>query len=151
MSYRWYRLRRFQTEIIIVDSGSSDETLAIARDRVDHVIEIPAAQFSFGRALNIGAAAARAPIHFALSSHSFPPDDRWIERSVHKYERPDVAGTSGAPTPPDSPEPLLTTYYQTLPDALDHPWWGFSNTGSSWRADVWASFPFDEQSVGLRG
>lgn len=133
------------TEIIVVDSGSSDETLAIARESVDRVIEIPAKHFSFGHALNVGAAVARAPVHIALSSHAMPPDDRWIERSLSKYDRPDVAGTSGAPTPPDSPASLLTTFYQTLPDALRYPWWGFSNTGSSWRADVWARFPFDEQ------
>jgi rhamnosyltransferase len=137
------RAQTVPAEIIVVDSGSSDETLAIARETADRVLEID--RFSFGYALNVGAAAARAPIHFALSSHAFPPDERWIERSLAKYDRPDVAGTSGAPTPPTSPEPLLTTFYQTLPDALNHPFWGFSNTGSSWRADVWATFPFDEQ------
>ena len=140
------RAQTIPAEIIVVDSGSSDETLAMARERADRVIEIGADRFSFGRALNVGAAAARAPIHFALSSHSFPSDNCWIERSLSKYDRPDVAGTSGALTIPGSHEPLLTTFYQTLPGAMSHPWGGwFSNTGSSWRADVWATFPFDEQ------
>ena len=139
------RAQTVPAEIIVVDSGSNDETLAMARERADRVIEIGADRFSFGRALNVGAAAARAPIHFALSSHSFPPDNRWIERSLSKYDRPQVAGTSGAPVRPGSHEPLLTTFYQTLSDAISHPTWGFSNTGSSWRADVWADFPFDEQ------
>ena len=40
---------------------------------------------------------------------------------------------------------LRATFYQTLPDALNYPWWGFSNTGSSWRAQVWAEVPFDEE------
>jgi len=139
------RSQTVSSEIIVVDSGSSDETLAIARLQADRVLEIPAEGFSFGRALNVGAAAARAPIHFALSSHAFPPDDRWIERSLSHYDRPDVAGTSGAPTPPGSHEPLAATFHQTLPDALKRPWWGFSNTGSSWRAEVWAELPFDEE------
>jgi rhamnosyltransferase len=140
------RAQTIPAEIIVVDSGSSDETLEMARERADHVIEIGADRFSFGRALNVGAAAARAPVHFALSSHSFPPDNRWIERSLSKYDRSDVAGTSGALTVPGTHEPLLATYYQTLPNAVNHPWGGwFSNTGSSWRADVWAMFPFNEQ------
>jgi rhamnosyltransferase len=139
------RAQSVPAEIIIVDSGSSDDTLAIVGETVDRVIELPAEHFSFGHALNVGAAAARAPVHMALSSHSFPPDRFWIERSLSKYQRSDVAGTSGAPTPPHSPEPLLDTFFQTHSDALQCPWWGFSNTGSSWRADVWARFPFDEQ------
>ncbi len=138
------RAQTVATEIIVVDSGSHDETLQMARDRADRVIEIDPASFTFGYALNVGAAVARAPIHFAISSHAFPPDDRWIERSLSKYDRPDVVATSGAPTYPDSPEPLLGTFYQTLTIARDHPSWGLSNTGASWRADIWASFPFDE-------
>ena len=116
----------------------------MARNSADRVVEIDPASFTFGHALNIGAAIARAPIHFAISSHAFPPDHRWIERSLSKYDRPDVVATSGAPTFPGSPEPLLGTFYQTLAIARDHPSWGLSNTGASWRADIWASFPFDE-------
>jgi rhamnosyltransferase len=138
------RSQSVAAEIIVVDSGSSDETLAMAHAQADRVIEMPAASFSFGRALNVGAAAASAPIHFALSSHSFPPDDRWIERSLSHYERPDVAGTNGALSAPGLRVPLTSTFHQTLADALERPWWGFSNTGSSWRAQVWREFPFDE-------
>lgn len=138
------RAQTIPSEIIIVDSGSSDDTLHIARAHADQILEIPAPLFSFGRALNVGAAAAHAPIHFALSSHAFPPDTRWIERSLDKYERPDVAGTSGAPTEPHSTARLQRTHYQTLDDAIRNPFWGFSNTASSWRATVWRDMHFDE-------
>ena len=138
------RAQTVAAEILIVDSGSSDDTLAIAHREADRVIEIPAASFTFGRALNIGAAAARAPIHFALSSHAVPPDTRWIERSLAKYESAHVAGTSGAPTWPGTATPLTTTVHQSLDLALRHPHWGFSNTASSWRADVWRQLPFNE-------
>lgn len=138
------RAQTIPAEILVVDSGSSDDTLAIARSWADRVIEIPAAGFSFGRALNVGAAAAGAPIHLALSSHAAPPDARWIELSLAQYDRADVAGTSGAPTLPASSAPLTTTFHQTLQDALAAPYWGFSNTASSWRAAVWKQLPFDE-------
>jgi rhamnosyltransferase len=133
------------SEIIVVDSGSTDGTLEIASARAHRLIEIDARDFSFGRALNLGAAAATAPVHVALSSHSFPPDESWIERSLAKYERPDVAATSGAPTLPGSRAPLRATHFQTVADAVSQPSWGLSNTGASWRAEVWARFPFDEQ------
>jgi rhamnosyltransferase len=137
------RAQTVAAEIVVVDSGSTDNTLAMAHERADRVIEID--RFSFGYALNVGAAAARAPIHFALSSHAYPTDDRWIEHSLSKYERADVAATNGALLAPGSREPLLTTFYQTLSHVKQYPTWGFSNTGASWRADVWATFPFDER------
>jgi rhamnosyltransferase len=141
------RAQTVPAEIIVVDSGSTDDTLAMAHGEADQVIEIRAEEFTFGRALNVGAAAARAPIHFALSSHAVPPDELWIERSLAKYERADVAGTCGAPTQPGSSAPLTTTVYQSLELATEHPYWGFSNTASSWRAEVWERMPFDEALV----
>jgi rhamnosyltransferase len=139
------RAQTVPSEIIIVDSGSRDETLSIARAQADRVIEIDAERFTFGYSLNVGAAAARAPIHFALSSHAFPRDDLWIEHSLSMYDRPDVAATNGVETLPDEPGRSLTTFYQTLSYAVSRPLWGFSNHGSSWRADVWDTFRFDEQ------
>ena len=73
-----------------------------------------------------------------------PPDERWLERSLAHYERADVAGTSGAATMPGSAAPLVTPFHQTYDDALAAPYWGFSNTASSWRASVWRELPFDE-------
>lgn len=131
-------------EIVVVDSGSRDESLAIAHAHADQVLTVAAADFTFGRALNIGAEAAAGCIHFALSSHSLPPAPTWIERSMALYERADVAATSGAPTLPASTEPLRGTHYQTVEDAIAAPWWGMSNTGASWRADVWRKHPFNE-------
>lgn len=139
------RAQSVASEVIVVDSGSSDGTLEIARAGADRLIDLSAAQFSYGRALNIGAAAARAAVHFALSSHSLPPDALWIERSLALYARPDVAATNGARVAPGCRDPLRRVFYQTLSDALEHPLWGFSNTGSSWRAAVWAAHPFDER------
>ncbi len=130
-------------EIIVVDSGSTDRTVEIARESADHVIEIPPETFTYGRALNIGAQAASAPIHFALSAHCFAPTRDWIERSLAHYERPDVAGTAGyAGSVPWSDESPVV--YQDRETFRAHPFWGFSNHASSWRASVWKDFPFDE-------
>lgn len=139
------RSQTVAAEIVVVDSGSRDATLAIARAQADRVIEIPPERFTFGHALNVGAAAARAPFHVAVSSHVTLPDDGWLERALAQYAREDVAGTSGAATRPASAEPLTATFHQTLADALATPYWGFSNTASSWRAAVWEQLPFDER------
>lgn len=141
------RAQTVATEIIVVDSGSRDDTLAVARRSADRVLQMRATDFTFGRALNVGARVASAPIHAALSSHSFPPDAEWLERSLAHYQRVDVAGTAGQLRLPDATELMTTTHFQTLDDALAAPSWGFSNTGSTWRAQVWHRFPFNESLV----
>lgn len=141
---RSLRAQTVDCEIVVVDSGSRDNSLAIAHAHADRVLVMRAEDFTFGRALNVGAQAAAGAVHFALSSHSLPPDPAWIERSLALYERVDVAATTGAPTLPASTEPLRGTHYQTMQDALAAPWWGMSNTGASWRADVWREHHFNE-------
>ena len=131
-------------EIIVVDSGSRDGSIAIARRNCDRLVEIPPDEFSYGRALNLGARAASAPIHFALSAHCFAEREDWIERSLRHYEREQVAATNGSQTFPDG-IPVSEPFVQDAAHARANPRWGFSNHASSWRGSVWERFPFDEQ------
>lgn len=144
---RTLALLRDQTvrpEIIVVDSGSTDGTLDIARRLSDTLIEIAPGDFSYGRALNVGARAAAAQVHFAVSAHCFPERSDWVERSLAHYRRADVAGTGGARFLPDG-APLTDVFIQGIEHARLNPLWGFSNHASSWRASVWQEFPFDEE------
>lgn len=137
------RRQTVPAEVIVVDSGSTDGTLEVAREWADRVIEVPAETFTYGGALNIGAAAASAPIHAALSAHCVPEYDTWLEDSLRRYERPDVAATNAAKASPLG-VPVDDTYFQTLEDVVVDPIWGFSNHASTWRGDVWADHPFRE-------
>lgn len=130
-------------EVIVVDSGSTDGTLTVAEQWADRVIEVPPASFTYGGALNVGAEAARAPVHAALSAHCVPESDTWLEDSLRRYERTDVAATNAALVTPLG-TPVEGTYLQTLEDVVVDPTWGFSNHASTWRADVWAQLPFRE-------
>jgi glycosyltransferase involved in cell wall biosynthesis len=49
-------------EVIVVDSGSTDDTVAIARKHGAKVIEIDKREFTFGRALNVGCRSAKGYI-----------------------------------------------------------------------------------------
>jgi glycosyltransferase involved in cell wall biosynthesis len=131
-------------EIVVVDSGSTDRTLEIARAWADRITEIPASDFTFGRALNVGARAATAPILCALSSHTTAPSEHWIERCLHLLADENVAGASGMRYT-SSGVPLLEPETLTAVQIEANPYWGFSNTASCWRRSVWERFPFNEQ------
>jgi rhamnosyltransferase len=132
-------------ELIVVDSGSSDDTLAIAEPVADRVLHIPLGGYMPGLALNMGSRAAEAEIVFAFSSHCRLTRDDWAERALSHYADPDVAAVGGSLTRPDG-RPLERPYVQRPEDVTNHPFWGFSNHGSSWRRSVWEELPFDETS-----
>ena len=135
-------------ELIVIDSGSRDGTVQIARRWCDRLIEIAPEDFSYGYALNVAAAEASADVHAALSAHCRLPRPDWIARSLALYDRRDVAATNGALVWPDgSPAPPGAVRYQRVEDVATDPHWGFSNHGSTWRAAAWREHPFDEELV----
>ena len=137
------RRQSVRAEVIVVDSGSTDGTLQVAEQWADRVLRIPADSFSYGGALNIGAEAARARVHAALSAHCVPVSDTWLEDSLRRYERSDVAATNANVADPLG-VPIEGTYFQSVEDVVVDPTWGFSNHASTWRADVRADLPFRE-------
>lgn len=134
-------------EIVVVDSGSTDATVAIARRAGVHLIEMPAKEFTFGRALNIGSAAAGAPIVIALSAHAFPRDARWAERMVAAFDDPRVACASGAETGLDD-VPLEGAFVQDLASARLDPVVGYSNAAGAYRTELWRQRSFREEMPG---
>lgn len=130
-------------QIILVDSGSTDATLRVAGGYVDDLVELPSADFTYGRALNRGAALASCDVHVVLSAHCAPLDDRWVERSLQHYSDRRVAATNGATRSPRG-ELLQAPYHQRPADIRVDPSWGFSNHAGSWRAAAWQDEPFRE-------
>ena len=65
-------------EVIVVDSGSTDKTLHIARQYSCRIIHISSEEFSFGRSLNIGCTEASNDILVFISGHCIPVDNYWL-------------------------------------------------------------------------
>ena len=131
------------TEIIVVDSGSTDGTVEIVRGRQVELVEIPADSFTYGHALNVGGGHASAPVLVALSAHAFPNDDGWLERLLACFDDERVAAASGEVHGWDD-KPLTGRVVQDLATAERNPYWGYSNAAGAVRAELWQRRGFRE-------
>lgn len=140
---RSIRAQTVGAELLVVDSGSTDGTLAIARRHADRVLEVAPEAFSYGGALNLGAREATAPVLAALSAHCVLARADWLESGLRHFERSEVAAATGGTESPDH-RPLTAPLDQTLAHVAENPYWGFSNHASLWRAAAWRDVRFDE-------
>ncbi len=66
-------------EILVIDSGSRDETLDILRGHPSvRVVEIPSAEFGHGKTRNLAAQLARGTNIAYLSHDAIPADNSWL-------------------------------------------------------------------------
>lgn len=136
-----------EAEIVVVDSGSRDDTVKIARSAGARVIEIAPEEFTYGGALNIGCADAETPLLVALSAHAAPSDDGWLGRILEPFADERVACACGYAVDPDGGV-LSERLVQDLELARAHPFWGYSNSAGAFRADLWRQRPFREDMPG---
>lgn len=123
-------------EVIVVDSGSTDRTVAVAQEHGATVLSIPGPSFTYGGALNDGCAASSGDILVALSAHAYPTDRGWLRRMVGAFDDPSVACASGQSHGVDG-GPLTSTVLQDADLARSRPDWGYSNAAGGFRADLW--------------
>ncbi len=136
-------------EIIVVDSGSTDDTLRVAGKYGCRIVKINPEDFTFGRALNIGYKAAKGDIFVNLSGHSIPTDSKFLRNLVGIYEDPIVMASFGRNVPlpeacPSEARDLETWFPDEWLDVPDR----FSNGNSSLRRAAWERIPFDENVSG---
>ena len=136
-------------EVVVVDSGSRDDTVAIARGRGATVLDIAPHDFTFGRALNRGVAAlgADVTVAVALSAHAFPRDAGWLARMLAAFEDPSVACAFGEQRDWDA-RPLRAAVRQDAALLRAHPHWGYSNGAGGFRVALWRERPFREDMPG---
>jgi glycosyltransferase involved in cell wall biosynthesis len=131
-------------EVILVDSGSSDRTLEIARQFPVKIIRIRPQDFSYGRALNIGCAAARGKFLVFLSAHAVPLTDEWLAKLLSHFREARVAGAWGAETTDPGTPPKAEVVHQDLAMFLENFYFGFCNFNAAIRREIWREFLFDE-------
>ena len=85
-----------EVEIVVVDSGSTDGSVEIARKHGARVHEIPRAEFSHGGTRNLMMELARGDHVAFLTQDATPAHERWLAALLEGFEQaPDVAAVFG--------------------------------------------------------
>lgn len=140
------------SEIIIVDSGSTDRTLDIAKQFSCVIVHIKKSDFTFGRSLNMGCQVATGDILIIVSGHCIPVDYGWIkqlirpiteEKSVYTYGKQVGNNTSKF----SEKQHFNRTYSEDCKDPQE----GFfcNNANSALKKTIWEKYKFDEELTGL--
>jgi GT2 family glycosyltransferase len=139
-------------QVVLVDSGSTDDTVDIARKGGAEIHTIRPEDFSFGRSLNVGCAAATGDVIVIASAHVFPVYTTWIEHLVRPFADPRTALAYGRQvgdhTTKFSERQVLAKWFPEVSDPRQtHPF--ANNANSAIRRTLWSEQPYDESLTGL--
>lgn len=139
-------------EVILVDSGSSDDTVAIARAYGARVVKVESTEFTFGRALNRGCDAATGDICVFPSAHVYPVRTTWLEDLVEPLRDDRVVLSYGRQKGNDknrfSEHQIFAKWFpaQSVCPQTTH---FCNNANCAIRRSIWESMPYDETLSGL--
>jgi threonine dehydrogenase-like Zn-dependent dehydrogenase/GT2 family glycosyltransferase len=139
-------------EIIIVDSGSTDNTLEIARNYSTRIVKIEPKEFSFGLSLNEGCRNAEGDYAVFASAHTYPVDNTWLYNMIKPFEDPKIAMVYGRHIPMEttklSEERDFNVLFGTKSKILVDEAFG-NNANAAVRLALWQEIPYDEKLSGL--
>lgn len=139
-------------EIILVDSGSTDATTAIARRYPISILHILPENFTFGRSLNQGISHSKGDLIVIASAHVYPVFPDWLEKLIEPFENPDVALVYGkqrgdASTKFSENQVFAQWFSDQSQLNQSHPF--CNNANVAIRRSVWQQHPYDESLTGL--
>ncbi|MDZ4847964.1 MAG: glycosyltransferase family 2 protein [Pirellulaceae bacterium] len=144
---------RMSVETLIVDSGSTDNTLQIAERHQCKIVHIQREEFSFGRSLNLGCNASLGEYFVFISGHCIPTDQNWLMALIEPFSDSSVAVTygrqMGGSESKFSEQCLFEKYFPASGTGEHQSPYFCNNANSAFRRDAWAKFRFDESLTGL--
>lgn len=140
-------------EVVVVDSGSTDDTIKIASDFGSKVVRISKSEFTFGRSLNVGCEASTGEVLVLLSAHCIPCDENWLQALVKPLLEKTSEYSYGRQIPRNgvskfSEGMVFRKYY---PEQAFYPQAGYfcNNANSAILRATWQSLRFNEKLTGL--
>jgi rhamnosyltransferase len=139
-------------QIILVDSGSTDATVAIASQFPVEVVTIEPQRFSFGRSLNIGCSTAAHEILVFASAHVYPVYDSWLADLTAPLSDPEVVLAYGRQLGDErtrySERRVMARWFPPRSAAPQlHPF--CNNANAAIRRSAWGDQAYDEELTGL--
>jgi glycosyltransferase involved in cell wall biosynthesis len=139
-------------ETIVVDSGSDDGTVEIARSFDCRLVHILKSEFTFGRSLNMGCAAATGDYLVFVSGHCIPAGNRWLNNIVQPLATGLAAYSYGRQIGDDSSRfsecQLFRKYYPEASRIQSDDFF-CNNANAALLRSVWERHRFDEELTGL--
>ena len=137
-------------EIVLVDSGSTDATLELARKYVANIQHVARRDFTYGRALNLGCQHSQGRYLACVSAHVYPVNDEWLGNLVRPFEDPKTGMVYGHQTGRShlSEERHVDRYFAGGSKVLVSEPAG-NNANAAVRKDLWVDQPYDESLPGL--
>jgi rhamnosyltransferase len=139
-------------EVIIVDSGSDDRTLDIARRYPVFIETIKSSDFSFGRSLNVGIKKSSGNFLVFISAHCYPSNKVWLKNLLLPFKDNKVALVYGRQrgnkvTKFSEMQIFLKLFPDTSNLKQTQPY--CNNANSAIRKSLWRRTPFNEELTGL--
>lgn len=147
------RQTRLADEVILVDSGSTDSSVAISESYGARIVHIPPGDFTFGRALNWGCEAAKGDILVFVSAHVYALSENWLRDLVAPFEEDDRIGVSYGGQTGDHRSnfaelQLLARWFPEI-GTRDQDNSFCNNANCAVRRSLWERFGYDESLPGL--
>lgn len=133
-------------EIILVDSGSTDKTLEIAKRFDAAIIKIESRDFTFGYSLNMGCQKAKGKYLVFVSAHVLPRDNQWLGNLLEPFKDEKVAVVYGKQVGDETSKfSEKRDFERFFADSCAYP----NNANAAIRKELWKKHPFDEYLFGL--
>lgn len=140
-------------EIILVDSGSTDDTLDIARGYPVRILSINPEIFSFGRSLNLGCREARGEYIVIVSAHVYPVSIEWLAQLLKPFQNPKIGLVYGKQrgekdvTQYSEHQVFAKWFQETSDEKQKHPF--CNNANAAIRKSIWQEISYNERLPGL--
>ena len=139
------------SEVVIVDNGSSDNTLKIC-SRYKDVKVIKIKKYLPGLSLNRGIAETKSELVGIISSHCIPKDNKWLSFMVSGFKNAKVSGVYGRQIPTsysshNDVRDLFITFGEESRIQKNDSF--FHNANSMIRRKTWVKVKFDEEATNI--